>query len=230
MKVPKLKAARRATEYNRCTDNQLRSVVRGWLFFGKTRRQMGREVLKKNPKDTKGFQSMSNLHYLGLKKDFHKLFKGMSPDEAAEALDSDDQDFGKIISLLHEDPTTSPLNLQDLIDKQEKEIKTSLEDTHAARLQRISNAEIRPAKNRVYTHYYRRNPDIIAEALLNADGVCEMCGEPAPFHRATDGTPFLEVHHKISLKDGGIDTLDNVVAVCPNCHRPCPSCRGGERL
>ena len=31
--------------------------------------------------------------------------------------------------------------------------------------------------------------------------------------------PFLEVHHVKSLSDGGEDTLDNVIALCPNCHR-----------
>ncbi|WP_413817679.1 HNH endonuclease [Pseudomonas viridiflava] len=29
----------------------------------------------------------------------------------------------------------------------------------------------------------------------------------------------MEVHHKIRLADGGLDTLENAVALCPNCHR-----------
>ena len=39
------------------------------------------------------------------------------------------------------------------------------------------------------------------------------------FKRKKDNTPYLEVHHKIRLSDGGEDTIDNVVALCPNCHR-----------
>jgi 5-methylcytosine-specific restriction protein A len=31
----------------------------------------------------------------------------------------------------------------------------------------------------------------------------------------------LEVHHKIRLADGGFDTVENAIAVCPNCHRQC---------
>ena len=34
-----------------------------------------------------------------------------------------------------------------------------------------------------------------------------------------DGSPFLEVHHVDYMANGGSDTIDNVVALCPNCHR-----------
>ncbi|MDD1149814.1 HNH endonuclease [Pseudomonas sp. TNT2022 ID357] len=64
-----------------------------------------------------------------------------------------------------------------------------------------------------------RNPDVVAEALHRAAGVCEVCVQPAPFTRKSNGTPYLEVHHKIRLADGGLDTLENAVALCPNCHR-----------
>ncbi|MFL9918022.1 HNH endonuclease signature motif containing protein [Paraburkholderia fungorum] len=56
------------------------------------------------------------------------------------------------------------------------------------------------------------------EVLLRADGTCEGCGQSAPFQRA-DGTPYLEVHHRRRLADGGEDTVENAIALCPNCHR-----------
>jgi 5-methylcytosine-specific restriction protein A len=31
--------------------------------------------------------------------------------------------------------------------------------------------------------------------------------------------PFLEEHHIEWLSKGGEDTIDNAVALCPNCHR-----------
>ena len=34
-----------------------------------------------------------------------------------------------------------------------------------------------------------------------------------------DGTPYLEVHHKIPLAKDGEDTIENAEALCPNCHR-----------
>ena len=34
-----------------------------------------------------------------------------------------------------------------------------------------------------------------------------------------DGEPFLENHHLVWLSRGGTDTIDNTIALCPNCHR-----------
>ncbi|SFB88291.1 HNH endonuclease [Marinospirillum celere] len=47
----------------------------------------------------------------------------------------------------------------------------------------------------------------------------QACGTPAPFNRKSDGTPYLEVHHKTPLALGGEDTVENAIALCPNCHR-----------
>ena len=51
-----------------------------------------------------------------------------------------------------------------------------------------------------------------------AEGVCQLCGEPAPF-LDKDGAPFLESHHINWLSRDGEDSIENVVALCPNCHR-----------
>ena len=60
---------------------------------------------------------------------------------------------------------------------------------------------------------------MVAETLLRSNGICEECKNEAPFMRLKDGTPYLEVHHKIRLAYGGEDTVENAIAVCPNCHR-----------
>ena len=52
-----------------------------------------------------------------------------------------------------------------------------------------------------------------------ANGHCECCQKPAPFNRIQDGEPFLELHHLVLLADDGPDTIQNAVAICPNCHR-----------
>ncbi|MEH6470992.1 MAG: HNH endonuclease signature motif containing protein [Halopseudomonas sp.] len=68
------------------------------------------------------------------------------------------------------------------------------------------------------TTSYKRCPHVKAWVLEHAEGVCEGCGEKAPF--TTDsGIPYLEVHHVIHLAQGGADTVSNAVALCPNCHR-----------
>jgi 5-methylcytosine-specific restriction protein A len=98
-------------------------------------------------------------------------------------------------------------------------VKQSARDSSAARMKRLKNANTTPAFLFVTTKVYARNPDVIVEVLLRAAGSCELCKKPAPFRRKSDGSPFLEVHHKTRLANGGEDTIDNAIALCPNCHR-----------
>jgi 5-methylcytosine-specific restriction protein A len=77
-----------------------------------------------------------------------------------------------------------------------------------------------PEKSTVNSSRFVRRPLIIAFVLNEAGGKCEGCGNPAPFN-SPDGDPFLEVHHVRPLADGGSDSVENAVALCPNCHRRC---------
>lgn len=85
--------------------------------------------------------------------------------------------------------------------------------------ERLTAASRLPEKVQVVSSAYRRNPDVIVAVLRRADGFCERCGNKAPFSRRSDGSPYLEVHHWRSLSKGGEDTVENAVALCPNCHR-----------
>jgi 5-methylcytosine-specific restriction protein A len=98
-------------------------------------------------------------------------------------------------------------------------VSKCLNSTPAQREARLANAPRRPKRSLVAVVQYQRNPDVVAQRLSIAGGSCEACGEPAPFIRKTDGTPFLEVHHVIPLSDEGEDTIENTLALCPNCHR-----------
>lgn len=51
-----------------------------------------------------------------------------------------------------------------------------------------------------------------------ANGKCKLCNKDAPFIDK-NGIPFLETHHIIWLAHGGLDTIENTVALCPNCHK-----------
>lgn len=69
------------------------------------------------------------------------------------------------------------------------------------------------------TAYRQRNPFVREYVLRQAAGICQACGEPAPFKRKGYKEPFLEVHHLIPLAEDGDDTVENAIALCPNCHR-----------
>ena len=85
--------------------------------------------------------------------------------------------------------------------------------------QRLIAAPKIPERVQIISIGYRRNADVIVAVLNRANGICERCNKNAPFVRRSDGTPFLEVHHRKPLAEGGEDTTENALALCPNCHR-----------
>lgn len=85
-------------------------------------------------------------------------------------------------------------------------------------LQRAKNATRIPAETQVSSKRYKRNPYVAEMARRRAHGVCQLCNLRAPFVDK-HGRPFLELHHIIWLSKNGVDTLENTVALCPNCHR-----------
>ena len=103
--------------------------------------------------------------------------------------------------------------------KFDDDVNESLTTSSNDRKKRLASAPKMPVKKLALVEQFVRNPDVVAEVLFQANGVCQKCGSQAPFNRKSDGRPYLEVHHKTSLATGGEDTIANAIAVCPNCHR-----------
>jgi 5-methylcytosine-specific restriction protein A len=74
------------------------------------------------------------------------------------------------------------------------------------------------AKKDAARSVYERSRDVAIYALKRAAGLCECCGQAAPFLNRR-GRPYLEVHHTDRVSDGGIDAPAKVAAICPTCHR-----------
>ncbi|HVG57635.1 MAG TPA: HNH endonuclease [Hyalangium sp.] len=47
----------------------------------------------------------------------------------------------------------------------------------------------------------------------------KLCSSNPKVLERVGGSPYLEVHHKKFLARGGVDTVKNARALCPNCHR-----------
>lgn len=101
----------------------------------------------------------------------------------------------------------------------EKEINQALKSSRDSRLQRLKIAPKKAKKVITRTATFKRNPDVVAEVLDQARGKCGGCNNAAPFNKKINGSPYLEVHHIKHLSDDGDDTVENSVALCPNCHR-----------
>lgn len=64
---------------------------------------------------------------------------------------------------------------------------------------------------------YKRDRKVRDAVLSMAQGRCECCGEMG--FETADGSRYLETHHIIEVSSRGPDSLENLVAVCANCHR-----------
>jgi 5-methylcytosine-specific restriction endonuclease McrA len=103
----------------------------------------------------------------------------------------------------------------ELEEKIELEKKLSKEK----RREKLLISDPKPIKTIVKQTVFQRNEYVIVEVLDRANGFCERCKEAAPFLRDHNQSPYLEVHHKKPLAEGGNDTVENAIALCPNCHR-----------
>tara|TARA_R110001583_G_scaffold171461_1_gene324976 strand:+ start:7970 stop:8701 length:732 start_codon:yes stop_codon:yes gene_type:complete len=113
----------------------------------------------------------------------------------------------------------SKIELEMMKSDFDKRVTESLELDLTARNEKLESAPKKPKVLSVTTKVYSRNPDVVAAVLIRAKGICEKCKKSAPFIRAKDNSPYLEVHHKIMLANDGEDTVSNAIALCPNCHR-----------
>jgi len=112
--------------------------------------------------------------------------------------------------------TISNENLERLEEKYQNEIKKI---SLRALEQKALEKEKVPQKVLVNSIQYIRDPIIVEYVKRKANGICQDCHQPAPFINKKTGEPYLEIHHIVPLSQGGSDTIDNVIALCPNCHR-----------
>ncbi|MEY2363460.1 HNH endonuclease [Lysinibacillus capsici] len=112
---------------------------------------------------------------------------------------------------------------------EEEEIRQSIEDQFAIaekeakflsleELAEKSRQKPARSKRKTSTISYFRNPYVSAYVKKRANGVCELCEQPAHFNDK-NGKPYLECHHIEFLSQGGPDTIENCVALCVVCHK-----------
>lgn len=83
---------------------------------------------------------------------------------------------------------------------------------------RAQKASLNCSTRNTTTMIYVRDEYVAQYAKERANGVCELCDQPAPFEDK-NRNPYLESHHVEWLSRGGKDSIYNSVGVCANCHR-----------
>ena len=71
--------------------------------------------------------------------------------------------------------------------------------------------------NRMLAYASSQFAELENKIKKNADGKCELCGEPAPFDDFS-GNPYLEVFYLQKYAIVNSKLINNAVALCPNCH------------
>jgi 5-methylcytosine-specific restriction protein A len=89
---------------------------------------------------------------------------------------------------------------------------------HEVRAAALDQPQREMTPQQALRNVYHRSEAVRIAVLRRANGLCEGCGQPAPF-KARDGRPYLEPHHTHRLSDHGPDQPKWVIAVCPTCHR-----------
>lgn len=102
------------------------------------------------------------------------------------------------------DSTYSDKQLSNLREQAEQEAQEQVQPT-------------KTTKTAVKTQQYVRSNAVKEYVKARANGFCESCEERTPFENP-QGKPYLHAHHVYELSDGGSDTVETVIALCPNCH------------
>jgi 5-methylcytosine-specific restriction enzyme A len=121
------------------------------------------------------------------------------------------------LKLVNKDiPTPIPEETFEIISQQREKSANKLSNDELKKRAERSNAV--PGERTVIAKRFERDPNVVLWVKRRANGICQLCQSHAPFV-TKQGDPFLETHHIIPLGQDGMDTIENTVALCPNCHR-----------
>jgi 5-methylcytosine-specific restriction endonuclease McrA len=87
-----------------------------------------------------------------------------------------------------------------------------------------------PRSARAQAVVYDRSPIVVEIAKRRAGLRCEVPDCQHEAFKKVSGEEYVEVHHIVTLSDGGLDTPANVVCLCPSHHMEAHHGQGAESL
>lgn len=107
-----------------------------------------------------------------------------------------------------------------IFEKIKKEIKKITKPKKIEKESNSSNqmsSELDDDLKLIVTKKVTLNEELASEIKERANGKCEYCGQET--FKDDQNKNYLEVHHITFLSNGGEDQKDNLIALCPTCHR-----------
>lgn len=210
MIVPELKPTHRDREYKQRNFREISRIINGWLFQGKTHRNLDRDVLNL-PAASKGYQSMGVLHHLGLRGESRGIYSKSHLGEVVQALSSSNQDFELIIGFLEDNPDgfedSICTSLKKHYDSRNPDFSVDLEN-------RLKNLQETDQQNTRATT--RKEQSILRAFLFEklSESKCSICHKTLP-------VDLLVAAHIKPRRDCSIEERKNFNVVMPACKIGC---------
>ncbi|UOY93150.1 HNH endonuclease [Ectobacillus sp. JY-23] len=212
--VPHLEPVQRKREYSLYTDSVRERVVYEYLFNSESHRWIDEHVIGLNPDESRGYQAMGILHFIGLKSVHKGIFSGKDIHEVINILEGQESDFSLVIQCLYR-----------LINQrvQSRSLKEVIVDDIESEKAEEENFYTDGTVKEYYGKRYERNPENRKKAIEIHGLSCVACGFNFEEIYGERGKDFIEVHHVKPLSTIGkeivINPKEDLVSVCSNCHR-----------
>ena len=187
--------------------------------------KIGDQVLEGNQNKTL-YESRNNgveLHLFEVLEAAQYTYRGVVTlvDDPYQAIQPDENGRDRKVWMFPIKPTDgAPVVTEEEFRKEQEKKRARAEGMSLSDLEKAArtNSTTTPGTRKVSSATTIRDPYISEYAKRLAAGKCELCRQPAPF-KDKKGKPYLETHHIKWLSEGGADSIDNTIALCPNCHR-----------
>lgn len=214
LNIPPLDPVRRSREYNLYDDAVKDRAVYEYLFNSESHRWIDEHILGLNADESRGYQAMGILHFIGLKNIHKGIFSGLSIQEVIFILEQQESDFSLVLQCLY--------RLSNQLKDSMKLEKVIVDDIESEKAEEDSYYKDGAVKN-YYGKRYERNPENRKRAIEIHGLSCVVCGFNFEEVYGERGEDFIEVHHVKPLSTIGeeveIDPKEDLVPVCSNCHR-----------
>ncbi|WP_254914839.1 HNH endonuclease [Bacillus thuringiensis] len=204
--IAKLEPIKRSREFNSYNESARDTIVYEYLFHSRTHRWLDENIIELNPDESRGYQAMGILHFIGLKDKHKGIFKGLSIQEAITMLKQQDSDFSLVIQSLHRYGKQENTNL-DVEAESAAGDYTELESIVAVTPEQIKVTETE--KEQVIKS--RIGQSTFKKALLEIEKKCGLCG-------VIDKRLLVASHIKPWSQSNHQERLDvnNGLLLCPN--------------
>ncbi len=206
--LPPLQPSGRIREFNSYSDILKANIIFEHIVNGLQHRELDEVVLGLNSQNSKGFQSMGILHFLGIRADYKGLFEGKELQEVIGILSEQGKDYEEPMRLLSLLDNTALVNaINDDIEAEQVEEGRGIEG----------------AVQYYYGKRYERDLNNRKLAIKKHGLDCYVCGFNFEDTYGDRGKDFIEVHHiqPLSTLEEAmeINPETDLVPLCANCHR-----------